>query len=156
MTRWGLIAGSGAAALIGGCGGAASPPSAATSTSSSMSMSMTGSSTMSEMSANTSCAPSGTTLQISARDTKYSTDCLAAPAAQAFTIHFDNMDALTHNVSIYAADVMTNRNATAYFRVDPVMGPRAVDYAVPALSAGTYHYHCDVHPTVMDGTLVVK
>jgi plastocyanin len=29
-------------------------------------------------------------------------------------------------------------------------------YSVPALTAGNYHFHCDVHPTQMYGTLVVK
>lgn len=155
MGRSALIVGLGAGALLTACGGSTAPG-AATTTTTTTAMSMSSSSAMSEMSVNTSCSPSGTTLRISAKDTMYSTNCLAAPAGQAFTIHFDNMDALPHNVSIYALDVMTNTNAKTYFKHDPVTGPTVVDYSVPALAAGNYHYHCDVHPTQMDGTLVVK
>jgi plastocyanin len=157
MTRFAMALGVGTAALLAGCGGS-NPPAAATTTTTSAMMSSSGMSTTSgmEMSENTSCAPSGTTLQLSAKDTKYSTECLAAPAGQAFTIHFDNMDPLPHNVSIYSADPMMDKAAKTIFRMDPIMGPKVVDYSVTAQPAGRYHYHCDVHPTQMYGTLVVK
>jgi plastocyanin len=38
----------------------------------------------------------------------------------------------------------------------PFLGPKKVSYAVPALPAGTYTFMCQVHPTTMKGTLVVK
>jgi plastocyanin len=150
----------GTAALLAGCGGS-NPPAAATATTTTTSMMSSGMSGMSTtsgmaMSMNTSCAPSGTTLQLSAKDTKYSTDCIAAPAGQAFTIHFDNMDSLAHDVTIFSADPDTDKNAKKLFQGDLDTGPKAVDYAVPAQPAGNYHYHCSVHPTQMYGTLVVK
>ena len=37
-----------------------------------------------------------------------------------------------------------------------VIGPTTVTYHVVALVAGTYYFHCDVHPTAMQGTFVVK
>jgi plastocyanin len=33
-------------------------------------------------------------------------------------------------------------------------GPTTVTYDIPALDAGTYYFHCDVHPT-MNGSVVV-
>jgi plastocyanin len=152
MTRTVVIAGLGAAALLAACGGSSAPPPATPGAAAGSSTT----SSMSEMSENTSCAPSGTTLQISAKDTKYSTECLAAPAGQAFTIHFDNMDPLPHNVSIYSADPMMDKAAKTIFKMDPITGPKVVDYSVTAQPAGRYHYHCDVHPTQQYGTLVVK
>jgi plastocyanin len=151
MTRFAMALGAGTAALLAGCGGS-NPPSAATTTTTSSMMSSSGMA----MSMNTSCVPSGTTLQISAKDTKYSTDCLAAPAGQTFTIHFDNMDSLAHDVTIFSADPATDTNAKKLFQGDLVTGPKTMDYAVAAQPAGTYHYHCSVHPTQMYGALVVK
>ncbi|HEY2705749.1 MAG TPA: cupredoxin domain-containing protein [Candidatus Dormibacteraeota bacterium] len=153
MTRCGLVAGSGAAALLAACGGSASPPSAATSSSSSMSMS---SSTGMGMSVNATCMPSGTTLTLIAQNTMFTTNCLAAPAGQAVTVHFDNRDPLPHNLAIFSADPDVDKNAKELFKGDIVPGPKTVDYAVPAQPAGTYHFHCAVHPTQMFGSYVVK
>ncbi len=151
MTRCGSVAGIGAGVLLAGCGGAASPPAAGSSSSSSMS-----SSTGMEMSENTSCAPSGTRLTLVAKDTRFATECLAAPAGQAVTIRLDNQDALPHNLSIFSADPDRDRNAKELFKGDIITGRRPIDYQVPAQPAGTYHFHCAVHPTQMHGTYVVK
>ena len=37
-----------------------------------------------------------------------------------------------------------------------VTGVAAKTYQVTPLPGGTYFFHCDVHPTVMFGTFVVK
>jgi len=107
------------------------------------------------------CAPSGTTLQISANVTppggqfggqSYDKDCLAAPASTAFKIDFDNKDSERHNVSIY-----TNIGAsTALFKGKIVKGPKKITYDVKALAAGTYYFHCDVHPQRMNGPFLVS
>ena len=34
-------------------------------------------------------------------------------------------------------------------------GPTTATYKIKALAAGTYYFHCDVHPTTMHGTLTV-
>ncbi|MGH3277774.1 MAG: cupredoxin domain-containing protein [Trebonia sp.] len=99
-----------------------------------------------------SCAPSGTSLQVSAHNIKFDKSCLAAPANQAFTITFDNMDAgVPHNVDIY-----TNSSATtSLFKGAVVTGPTTTTYHVPALKSGTYYFRCDIHPTQMFGTFIV-
>jgi plastocyanin len=148
-----LVAGAGAAALLAGCGGTAAPPVAGSSSSTSMSMSSGGGMSMP---VNASCTPSGTTLTLIAQNTMFNTNCLAAPAGQPVTVHFENMDVLPHNLAILSADPDVDRNARELFKGDIIPGPKTVDYAVPAEPAGTYHFHCAVHPTQMFGTYVVK
>lgn len=99
------------------------------------------------------CAPSGTTVTVSAKSLAFDASCLAAPAGQAFTISFDNKDSgVPHNVAIF-----TNSSATkALFTGAVITGPKTVTYHVPALQAGTYYFRCNVHPTTMHGTFVVK
>ena len=152
MTRCGAVLGAGAlVALLAGCGGTSAPPAAASSSGSSTTTSGMA------MSVNTSCAPSGTSLKLVAKDTKFDTDCLAVPAGQAFSLTLDNEDTATvHNVEIFTADPDTDKNARSVFKGDLVTGVKTMAYSVPALTAANYHFHCDVHPTQMYGTLVVK
>jgi plastocyanin len=152
MARCVGLLGLGAAALLAGCGGAAAPP-ASTPTPGSAS----GSSTTMEMSENTSCAPSGTMLMLIARDNRFNTACLAAPAGQAVTLHLESHDQVPHNVALYSADPDKVKDARELFKGDLVTPPTtSADYRVPAQPAGTYHYHCSVHPTLMFGSYVVK
>lgn len=154
MTWWVGVVGLGAAALLAACGGTNAPPEAAASSSSATETMTSG--TMSGMSMNASCAPSGTTIKLVAKDTMFNASCLAAPAGQAVTMNFDDQDSLPHNFAIYATDPMVDTNAKALFQGAIVNGPKMTAYSIPALAAGTYHFHCDVHPTQMYGTFVVK
>ena len=100
-----------------------------------------------------SCTPSGRKLAITAQNASFDTGCLAAPAGQKFTIAFDNMDpGVPHNVSIYS-DASAK---TPLFTGDLVTGPKTVTYQGGPLDPGTYVFRCDVHPTTMTGTFVVK
>lgn len=100
-----------------------------------------------------SCSPSGASLSISAQNIAYSTDSLCAPANQALTIAFDNKDSgIQHNIEIFKDEAMTQ----SVFKGDLVSGPGTMSYSVDALPAATYHFHCDIHPTQMEGTLVVS
>ena len=71
-------------------------------------------------------------------------------------VDFDDQDPLQHNLAIYSADPIMDKNAKTLFKGDVVNGPKMMTYSVPALTAGTYHFHCDIHPTQMYGTFVVK
>lgn len=97
------------------------------------------------------CAPAGSALALSAVDHAFDKDCLAVPAGQAFTIRFDNKDDDRHNVAIVPSHTAT----TSLFQGDIVLGPRSIDYAVGPLEAGTYHFHCQIHPNLMMGTFQV-
>lgn len=102
--------------------------------------------------ATSECSPSGTTLSITASDTTFNKDCLAAPAGQAFTVNFDNKDSLTHNLMILESHSATE----ALFDAGPITGPGVKTLNVPGLQAGTFAFHCKFHPGAMSGTFVVK
>jgi plastocyanin len=100
-----------------------------------------------------SAAPSdgggnGEAVEISAVNIKFEQTEVSAPADAPFTIRFDNKEAVPHNVEIKDAAGMS------LFKGEIVTGPVVVDYAVPALAAGTYQFVCTVHPNMI-GTLVV-
>lgn len=105
------------------------------------------------VSAPAACSPQGTVLKVTAHNVAFDKSCLAAPANTPFKIVFVNMDTGTpHNVSIF-----TDAGATkSLFTGALVAGPKTITYQVPALSAGIYYFRCDVHPTQMFGTFVVK
>ena len=90
-------------------------------------------------------------LQISAKDLKFSTTTLEAPADEPFQIVFDNQEAAPHNVSIYKDESAAEKILVE----DPFAGPKSVTYQVQAQPAGSYFFRCDVHPD-MKGTLEVK
>ena len=87
-------------------------------------------------------------LRISANDLVFSTDALSAPADEPFQIVFDNQEGAPHNVAIYRDSSASEE----VFGEDPISGPAVVVYEVPALTAGTYFFRCDVHPD-MSGDL---
>jgi plastocyanin len=100
------------------------------------------------------CQPDGTTVKVSAQNTAFDTDCLAAPAGIAFTIEFTNNDAgVPHNVDIY--DQQGGTHLAGAGPTDFFPGPGTTTYDVSSLDAGTYFFQCDVHPTAMFGTFVV-
>ena len=93
-------------------------------------------------------AAGATVLEQSALNLAFAKDQLSAPADTPFTIRFDNREALPHDIQI------VDGSGKVVFKGDLVTGPTTVDYAVPALAAGTYRFNCSIHPT-MTGTLTV-
>ena len=91
----------------------------------------------------------GATVQISALNIAFEQSDVSAPADAPFVIHFDNKDAsVPHDIAIKDA------SGQQVFKGDPITGPTATDYNVPALAAGTYQFMCTIHPN-MTGTLTV-
>ena len=96
------------------------------------------------------CSPSGTSLSVTAKNLEFSTNCLAAPADQAFQIRFTNSDSgVQHNVAIDDED-------EELFHGQIITGPDSVTYDVQALPPGHYSFVCHVHPSQMTGTFVVE
>ena len=53
--------------------------------------------------------------------------------------------------------IYTDSSASqALFTGALVTGPKTATYKVDALEPGTYFFRCDVHPTTMTGTFIVK
>ena len=99
------------------------------------------------------CEPSGTTLSIVASNTKFDKDCLAAPAGQAFTIAFENKDTTAHSL-VFLKTHTSNENL--FPGADVFTGPKTTTVNAPPQTAGTYAFHCTIHPSVMEGTFIVK
>jgi plastocyanin len=100
---------------------------------------------------NAKCSPYGDDLRISAQGSKFDTECLAAAADKPFTITFDNNDAGTpHNVDILGT------GDSELFNGELVTGVDQKVYLVTALHPGTYRFRCEVHPSTMQGTFIVK
>ena len=93
-----------------------------------------------------SSAPSDGVVQISAANVVFEQTEVSAPADAPFTIHFNNKEAVPHNVAINDAA------GAQKFNGELITGPKEIDYAVPALAAGDYTFVCIVHPN-MKGTL---
>lgn len=101
---------------------------------------------------NASCTPSGTAVSVVASGTKFNSDCIAAPANQQFTLTYENKDPLGHNIVFLESHTATQ----VMFRADIFQGPATKTFTVGPFKAGTYAFHCEVHPNVMTGTFVVK
>jgi plastocyanin len=83
--------------------------------------------------------------------------CLAAPAGKDFTVTLKNEEAGTmHNWVLFRDKTATDRLGGATSPTDAITGPAETTYQVKGLPAGTYFFHCDIHPNVMTGTFVVS
>jgi plastocyanin len=90
-------------------------------------------------------------VQLTAQGIAFSTSALSLPAGGDDVVAFTNNDPGTpHNFAIY-----TQEGGEAVFQGDIITGPASTEYRFPAPDAGTYHFQCDVHPTVMFGTATV-
>jgi len=89
-------------------------------------------------------APAGAIVVV-AKDLKFTTAAIEAPAGEAFQILLDNQEAVPHSIAIKDA------GGTVKFKGEIVTSTQVVN-VVPALTAGAYEFFCEVHPE-MKGTL---
>jgi plastocyanin len=90
-------------------------------------------------------------VDLSADDLAFDASTIEAPAGEAFTITFTNLESQPHNVA-----VLTEEGGDEIVRGEVITGPDAEDVVeVPALEPGEYYFLCDVHPD-MNGTIVVE
>lgn len=94
----------------------------------------------------------GTGATISANGNAFDVSELIVPGGGEVNITFDNMEAVPHNVAVY-----TDQSAAeAIFTGEVVTGPTSVDYTFAAPDPGEYFFRCDIHPTEMQGRLIVE
>ena len=93
-------------------------------------------------------------LELTAENTTYDETELTAPAGADVTLIFDNDDeGIPHNFSLYE----TPESEEAIFEGPITTGVEQIEYTFTAPEdPGTYHYHCDIHPTQMDGDFFVE
>jgi plastocyanin len=86
----------------------------------------------------------------------FTTDCLAVPVGEPYTIDFNNQDpGQPHNVNVYTDD-----SATESLLMPPlegqIIGPDSITYeGDPIDEEGEYFFQCDFHAATMTGTFVV-
>jgi plastocyanin len=117
------------AACSGGSGGATASPAASAPAAS----------------APAASAPAGDAIVVVAKDLKFSTASITAPADEAFQITMDNQESAPHNIAIKDA------SGAEKFKGE-IVSSKQITYDVPALAAGAYEFFCEVHPD-MKGTL---
>ncbi|MFL5778962.1 MAG: cupredoxin domain-containing protein [Chloroflexota bacterium] len=83
-----------------------------------------------------------------AKDLAFSPTSVDAPAGTAFGLVFDNQEAPPHNI------VISDASGKQVFKGD-IISSTKITYSVPALAAGSYSFHCEVHPA-MTGTIAAK
>lgn len=98
--------------------------------------------------AGSAAATAAGTVRIVAKDVAFQSPSGTATAGSPFDIDFVNQDGFPHNVELVDA------GGAKVFSGDMVSGGE-VTYHVTALSPGTYHVKCVVHPD-MDQTLTVQ
>jgi plastocyanin len=94
----------------------------------------------------------GTTIDLAAKNIEFDKKSLTFKANSPVLIHFDNLDAVPHNVDITTE---SGGGGTTIFKEDPFSGPTAVDYRFTAPGPGRLYFRCDVHPN-MTGTINVQ
>ncbi len=94
------------------------------------------------------------TISLSAKNLVFDMNEINVMAGAAVTVNFNNQDVnIPHNFAVY-----TSQSATTQIFVGQIIsGPSTIVYKFTApVTPGNYFFRCDVHPTTMIGTLVVK
>ncbi len=102
--------------------------------------------------ATTAAAPSGASVTLTAQGIAFDKKTLTLKANSNVVLHFDNKDALPHNVHVSTQE---GDNGQTLLQEAPFTGPKAVDWRFSTGPPGTLYFMCDVHPN-MKGTINVQ
>jgi plastocyanin len=91
-------------------------------------------------------------LTVTARNVAFDTKEIIVRAEERAQIRLDNIDAgINHNIAVYRDEAATD----LLIRGKLFDGPDVRDYHFEGMTAGTYHFQCDLHPA-MSGTFIVQ
>ncbi len=88
-------------------------------------------------------------IELTARDSGFDRECLFAHPAARLKVTFRNLDSVQHSFSVLRGD-------TPIYESQPVSGPNTREHSLPRLEPGTYRFQCDLHPSTMNGRLLVE
>lgn len=94
--------------------------------------------------------PSDADRTVVAEGVSFDTAELVLAAGEETVVFFVNRDDVEHNIAIYP----DSSAADPLFRGE-LIGKGTTTYRIPALEPGTYHFQCDPHAPIMNGTVVV-
>lgn len=89
-------------------------------------------------------------VEVSSANLAFDTEKIELTAGKS-AIAFDNKDTVQHNIAIFPDEDSLDQ---PLFRGKIVDGGQKTTYELE-LEAGTYYFHCDVHPTDMTGSVEV-
>jgi len=99
-----------------------------------------------------SCAPTGSSITLTAQHISWDKACIAAVPGQPIRITIINKDAgIAHNFAIWVSSNLKHR----LYQTPNVTGPATKTFTAPALKPGKYYFQCDVHGPAMSGALVI-
>ena len=93
------------------------------------------------------------TVQLTAKDLKFSAPCIDAMAGMPIIINFTNLESVPHNLTVWTDTSRTTQIVAG----DTIQGPdKTTTVTVPAQPPGQLFFDCTIHPNAMNGALVVK
>lgn len=99
-----------------------------------------------------SCAPTGSSITLTAQHITWDKGCIAAVAGKPIQVTIINKDAgIAHNFAIWQNASLKHR----LYQTPNVTGPATKTFTVPVLPPGKYYFQCDVHGPAMSGTLII-
>jgi plastocyanin len=93
-------------------------------------------------------APAGDGIVVVAKDLKFLTTSVAAPADEPFEIVLDNQEGVPHNIAV------SDGSGASVFKGEIVSSAKVTN-SIPALAAGSYTFICELHPD-MKGTITAS
>ncbi len=102
-------------------------------------------------------APDAQQFAIEGLNLKFDIDEIVAEAGRQAIVTFDNLDdSIPHNWALYESEEAADGGAAAIAGSSIEDGPLVQQIVFDTPEPGTYFYKCDVHPTTMTGTFIVR